>query len=148
MKNKIKSALITFILLLMAVILLVFVYFIFISGPVIEHDLKIEKNINSIEKNNNVENVYRDLFAYDVYIGENKNSFVFYDKDLIEFYKIKKSRIDLDKVSSVALTHNFSKDCEISIGFGYDYPVYKISENDRVLLLDFNDLSIVYGRDK
>lgn len=121
----------------------------FITGPSAKYDAKVEKQIQNIQKNyEKIENIQRHVFHYIIYIGEDEDNIVWFNEEGKPIVTKEKATLQKDKAAQEAQKLYGWKDVKVTLGYGYDQPVYVIEANNCEVLLDYDTLKVVYYLDK
>ena len=123
---------------LLVIILLAVIFIeiaLFITGPSAKYDAKIE-------------NIQRHVFHYIIYIGEDEDNIVWFNEEGKPIVTKEKATLQKDKAAQEAQKLYGWKDVKVTLGYGYDQPVYVIEANNCEVLLDYDTLKVVYYLDK
>lgn len=148
MKQKLDASQIAFSVLLVILLLLLVavLWALNISGPSRAYEQKINDQIKEIqEKHTAVGDVHRDVFRYITYIGEDDSLYYWFTEDAqIITTREKTTRNDEGAIAAYAkLGYQVSS---VSLGYGYEGPVYTAKSDGRLVLLDYDTLELVYER--
>lgn len=118
---------------------------IFISGPSYKYKSDIEQEMKLITTTyKDVTEVSRDVFYYTTYVGEDKNTIVWFNEKGKVITSQKKKTLKLEEVKRIVKDDYGIKKSDIRLGYGYDNPVYVIESKGGKLLLDYDTLKEVY----
>lgn len=113
----------------------------FISGPKYAYDDQIQELVETIETAHpDVDVVNRHVFQYVVYVGENAQSYLFFNETGKLISERDKSALRNSDVKKHLREQYDIQEYEQSLGYGYEKPVYVITTAQRVILLDFDTL--------
>lgn len=149
MKINGKSIAMTTLLTIILLLVILIEIALFITGPSAKYDAKVEKQIQNIEKNyEKIENIQRHVFHYIIYIGEDDENIVWFNEEGKPI--VTKEKSTLQKENALAETQKLYgwKDATVTLGYGYDQPVYVVEANNCEVLLDYDTLKVVYYLDK
>ena len=135
-------------ILILAMILIASVYWsLFVSGPSRVYEKREERIIAGImDENARVKGLTRHEFNYVTYQGYTEDTLYWFNEksDLITTRSI--DSLDYEKAKQVALDQ-YKIECDtITLGYGYNSPVYEIRGSGKMLLLDYDTLIRVYER--
>ena len=145
MKINGKSIAITAGLLVVAMLVLLIEVSMFISGPSRKYESDIAKQESAIRTTyRDIKDLNRHAFYYITYVGEDQENIVWFNEkgEAIQNRK-KDTRRDEEVVALVQKKYRAS-DVKLSLGYGYNNPVYVISCNAGDILLDYDTLEEVY----
>ena len=148
LKGKGKSIAITSgLVALLALVILVEIS-LFISGPARKYEADIEEQKAAIqEKYQNIEQLTRHVFQYVVYIGQDDQNVVWFNEEAEAIISKEKSTLQIEKaMQTVKNTYGFEG--EVSLGYGYDNPVYVVIYEDYEIMLDYDTLKVVHYMNK
>ena len=91
-----------------------------------------------------IENLHRDAFYYITYIGEDRENYVWFNEKGQAIISKEKSSLQMNQVKDIAAQDYNMEDAEITLGYGYDNPVYVITDGVTEIRLDYDDLHEVY----
>lgn len=149
MKFNVKSIAITLVLLLLLGVVIVFEIGIFISGPARKYESDIAKQEARIEKKNtSITRLERNVFYYTTYVGMDKHTIYWFNTKGIAIESKKKSTLRWEKVKQIAKKRYHASNCKVTLGYGYDNPVYVIQCSLGRILLDYDTLKEVYFLEK
>lgn len=137
------------VLLWIVLILVVLLWWsLFISGPSRVYEVKQEKAISTIEKENSgITGLTVHRFDYTTYQGYTDSTLYWFDEngDTITTRAIE--TLDYDKAKEVA-KETYGITCQtITLGYGYNNPVYEIRGKKRMILIDYDTFERVYQRE-
>ncbi|WP_278567832.1 hypothetical protein [Amedibacillus dolichus] len=145
MKINYKSILITVLLLIVLGVVLFVETGMFISGPQRKYEDDIRKIETTIMKNyRGIKNIQRHVFYYTVYVGENDKNIVWFNELGEDIVTRKLKTKDFEKVERSVEERYHAKHIEVSLGYGYDNPVYVVECDKGLILLDYDTLKEVY----
>lgn len=122
---------------------------VFISGPAIHYDEKIAAQQETIlQSHRQIKELDRHVFAYVIYSGADHEQYYWFNEKGEELTTRFLSQLDYDKALTVAKESYGMKDCGISIGYGYENPVYRIDNDSFELYLDIDSFKQVFFRKK
>lgn len=141
-----KSKWLTMLLLLILALVLYLMAAVFISGPyyaIEKEDEKIESVIRGKEKD--IVSIERQSFSYVTYVCETKSKYVVYDQTGKKIITRKKKELQLDKVEKL-IDENYKgyKKMTVNIGYAYDNIAYIVTLDEDKVLIDFDELKIVF----
>lgn len=149
MKFNGKSIALTSLLIIILFVVIFIEIALFITGPSAKYDAKVEKQIQNIQKNyDKIENIQRHVFHYIIYIGEDEDNIVWFNEEGKPIVTKEKSTLQMDQAKSEAEKLYGWKDVTVSLGYGYDHPVYVVKANNCEVLLDYDTFKVVYYLDK
>ena len=149
MKINGKSIAMTTLLTIILLLVILIEIALFITGPSAKYDAKVEKQIQNIEKNyENIENIQRHVFHYIIYIGEDDENIVWFNEEGKPIVTKEKSTLQKENALAEAQKLYGWKDAAVTLGYGYDQPVYVVEANNCEVLLDYDTLKVVYYLDK
>lgn len=121
----------------------------FISGPNLRYESKVNSQIQTIKSNyQNIEDLDRHVFSYIIYIGHDKDQYHWFNERGEILTSRKLEEIDLNKAKEQAEKTYQLTDYELKIGYGYDNPVYIIENKDFEIYLDIDTMKRVFYRIK
>lgn len=145
MKINWKSLGITLALLLVLSVVVMSEIGMFISGParkyegdVAEQEARIKKKYTQIKE------LDRHVFYYTTYVGEDDDTVVWFNEVGKVIVTRKKKTLRTDEVKQKAAQTYHAKNIKVSLGYGYDNPVYVIECDMGSILLDYDTLKEVY----
>lgn len=121
----------------------------FISGPAIHYDDKITAQREKIlQEHRELKDLDRHVFAYVIYSGADDKNYYWFNEngDLLTWRSL--SQIDYEKALSVAKQSYAMEDCSITLGYGYDKPIYRIENASFELYLDIDSNKQIFFRKK
>lgn len=122
---------------------------VFISGPAIHYDEKIAAQQETIlNSHREIKELDRHVFAYVIYSGADQENYYWFNENGEQLTTRSLAQLDYDKAIAVAEESYGMKDCKISIGYGYERPVYRIENASFELYLDIDSLEQVFFRMK
>lgn len=149
MKINGKSIAVTAILIIVLFFVIMIEIALFISGPSEKYEAKVQQQISAIQKDyKDIDNIKRHVFHYIVYIGEDEDTIVWFNEEAKPIVSKEKSSLQLEKARQEAKALYGFDDVEVSLGYGYNNPVYVIQSDDCELLLDYDTFKTVYYLDK
>lgn len=149
MKLNGKSIIITIVLAIVLLLVLLIEISLFISGPSAKYDAKVEQQIAAIQKDyQDIKDIQRHVFQYIVYIGQDDENIVWFNVEAKPIISKEKSTLKMDQARAEAARLYGWSDMVVSLGYGYNNPVYVIQANNCELLLDYDTLKAVYYFDK
>lgn len=149
MKINGKSIAMTTLLTIILLLVILIEIALFITGPSAKYDAKVEKQIQNIEKNyEKIENIQRHVFHYIIYIGEDDENIVWFNEEGKPIVTKEKSTLQKENALAEAQKLYGWKDATVTLGYGYDQPVYVVEANNCEVLLDYDTLKVVYYLDK
>lgn len=149
MKLNGKSIIITIVLAIVLLLVLLIEISLFISGPSAKYDAKVEQQIAAIQKDyQDIKDIQRHVFQYIVYIGQDDENIVWFNVEAKPIISKEKSTLKMDQARAEAARLYGWSDMVVSLGYGYNNPVYVIQANNCELLLDYDTLKEVYYFDK
>lgn len=149
MKLNGKSIIITIVLAIVLLLILLIEISLFISGPTAKYDAKVEQQIAAIQKDyQDIKDIQRHVFQYIVYIGQDDENIVWFNVEAKPIISKEKSTLKMDQARAEAARLYGWSDMVVSLGYGYNNPVYVIQANNCELLLDYDTLKVVYYFDK
>lgn len=149
MKQKLNASQIAFsILLVILLVLVVFILWVLnVSGPARAYEAKIADQIEEIQTSHTaVGDIKRDVFRYVTYIGEDDTLYYWFSEEAQIITTREKTKRD-DEGALQAYTDLGYSPTSISLGYGYDGPVYRAECDGTLILLDFDTLEVVFERD-
>ena len=145
MKLNGKSIALSIGLCIVLLIVLIAEFSIFSSGPSRKHEEEVQNQITVIqEKYHDIKNLYRDAFYYITYIGEDSENYVWFNEKGQAIISKEKSSLKMNEVKQIAQKDYNIENAEITLGYGYDNPVYIITDGKTEIRLDYDDLHEVY----
>lgn len=145
MKINVKSLIITLCLcMILGAVILVEVS-LFISGPVRKYEDKISNQIAVIEdEHNDIQEIQRHVFQFITYVGHDTKNYTWFNEESAIIVQRKvatyKPNDALDKVKK----DYGIEDATITLGYGYDNPVYVATSTTGIILMDYDTLEEVY----
>ncbi len=136
-------------LLLILFCVIVIEMVLFVSGPAFRYDDKIASQKAVIMKNyENIKELNRHVFAYIIYEGQDdKNYYWFNENGELLTWRVL-SDLDMKKAQQEAYRLHKLEDTEVSVGYGYEKPVYVVENDTYELYLDIDTFETVYFRRK
>ena len=145
MKVNFKSIGITLGLVVIACIVFYLNIAIFISGPVHKYNDKIDHQIAHIKKAyTDISDITRHVFHYVVYIGEDKENYVWFNEKGKSIDVRTKDTYDIRKVKQIIKEDYHGRDLKITLGYGYKNPVYVVNFDQGEVLLDYDTFEEIY----
>lgn len=133
-----------FLLLVLLIVLLVEVS-LFISGPNRKYEKKIADQIAVIEaKNSDLEGIERHVFQYITYSGKGKGSYFWYNEEGNVIVERKLNTYKANEVEAKVKKNYQVNDIKITLGYGYDNPVYVVKTDVGEILFDYDTLEEVF----
>ena len=118
---------------------------IFSSGPSRKFEEEVRNQMTAIQETyREIENLHRDAFYYITYIGEDSENYVWFNEKGQAIISKEKSSLQMNQVKDIAAQDYNMEDAEITLGYGYDNPVYVITDGVTEIRLDYDDLHEVY----
>lgn len=118
---------------------------VFISGPSRRYEAKIEAEEALILKQTpDVQDLQRHVFQYMVYAGEAGDTYVWFNAEGKQITSRPKDSARFTEVAQLAEAAYGLTDAQVSLGYGYEAPVYVITHKEREILLDYDTLEEVY----
>lgn len=145
MKNNGKSIALSVGLCVVLLIVLLAEFSIFSSGPSRKVEEEVRNQMTAIQETyREIENLHRDAFYYITYIGEDSENYVWFNEKGQAIISKEKSSLQMNQVKDIAAQDYNMEDAEITLGYGYDNPVYVITDGVTEIRLDYDDLHEVY----
>lgn len=145
MKFNGKSLAVTISLCILLLIVLLIEVSIFISGPSQKYASDIKKQEQTIlTKYKDIKILRRDAFYYITYVGEDTDSYVWFNKVGTAIQKRAKSTLKTQEVKAKIEKDYQGKDIKIALGYGYQNPVYVVNFDKGMVLLDYDTLDEIY----
>lgn len=136
-------------LLLILFCIIVIEIVLFVSGPAICYDEKIAAQKDVIMKEyEDIEELDRYVFAYIIYGGQDKENYYWFNEngELLTWRAL--SKLNTKKAQQEARRLHGMENSEVSIGYGYENPVYVVENDAYELYLDIDTYETVYLRKK
>lgn len=125
-------------------IILLIAHSLFISGPKYHYEHKIKEEEKVIKANYGKDlKLSRHVFQYITYIADGDDEFLWFNQKGSLITKRAKNTLQYDQVKQILKQYGINEEM-IALGYGYDNPVYVISNHDVELLLDYDTLKEVY----
>ncbi len=121
----------------------------FVSGPAIRYDDKIAAQKDVILKNyEDIEELDRHVFAYIIYGGHDKKNYYWFNEngELLAWREM--TKLDSKKAQQEARRLHNMENTKVTIGYGYEKPVYIVENDTYELYLDIDTYETVYFRRK
>lgn len=145
MKINGKSIALSVGLCIVLLIVLLAEFSIFSSGPSRKYEEEVRNQMTAIQETyREIENLHRDAFYYITYIGEDSENYVWFNEEGQAIISKEKSSLQMNQVKEIAAQDYNMEDAEITLGYGYDNPVYVITKGETEIRLDYDDLHEVY----
>ncbi|MEJ8735885.1 hypothetical protein WKT02_00340 [Erysipelotrichaceae bacterium HCN-30851] len=145
MKINGKSIALSVGLCVVLLIVLLAEFSIFSSGPSRKYEEEVRNQMTAIQETyREIENLHRDAFYYITYIGEDSENYVWFNEKGQAIISKEKSSLQMNQVKDIAAQDYNMEDAEITLGYGYDNPVYVITDGVTEIRLDYDDLHEVY----
>lgn len=145
MKINGKSLAISAVLIIILIIVLLVESSIFISGPSRKYEEEVSEEMAAIRDTyKEIKNLRRDAFYYITYVGEDADSYVWFNNKGKAIVSRKKDTNQTDKVKQEVEKRYGAKDIQVALGYGYDNPVYVVQCSKGQILLDYDSLKEVY----
>ncbi|MEF2782953.1 MAG: hypothetical protein U0N20_07660 [Clostridium sp.] len=145
MKINGKSIALSVGLCVVLLIVLLAEFSIFSSGPSRKFEEEVRNQMTAIQETyREIENLHRDAFYYITYIGEDSENYVWFNEKGQAIISKEKSSLQMNQVKDIAAQDYNMEDAEITLGYGYDNPVYVITDGVTEIRLDYDDLHEVY----
>lgn len=145
MKINGKSIALSVGLCIVLLIVLLAEFSIFSSGPSRKYEEEVRNQMTAIQETyREIENLHRDAFYYITYIGEDSENYVWFNEEGQAIISKEKSSLQMNQVKEIAAQDYNMEDAEITLGYGYDNPVYVITKGETEVRLDYDDLHEVY----
>lgn len=145
MKLNGKSIALSIGLCVVLLIVLLCEFSIFFSGPSRKYEEEIHDQMISIQETyREIENLQRDAFYYITYIGEDSENYVWFNEEGQAIISKDKSSLQMNQVKKIVEQDYNIEDAQITLGYGYDNPVYVITSKYSEIRLDYDDLHEVY----
>lgn len=145
MKKHLKSIPVTILLLLAAGAVVMIEIAVYISGPSRKYEdtvLKQEERIRSTYSA--VKDLQRHVFQYTVYVGEDDDMYIWFNEEGSVITTKEKSSARFSEVKELARSVYGFQNAGVSLGYGYDNPVYVLDSGEREVLLDYDSMEEVY----
>ena len=88
------------------------------------------------------------MFHYIVYIGEDDDTIVWFNEEAEPIVSKEKSTLQMERAKQEARDLYGWESMEVSLGYGYNNPVYVVEADNCELLLDYDTFKTVYYLDK
>ena len=145
MKINGKSIALSVGLCVVLLIVLLAEFSIFSSGPSRKFEEEVRNQMTAIQETcREIENLHRDAFYYITYIGEDSENYVWFNEKGQAIISKEKSSLQMNQVKDIAAQDYNMEDAEITLGYGYDNPVYVITDGVTEIRLDYDELHEVY----
>ena len=147
-KSKYHGKKMTIALSLILVLIIVLMWTLFISGPARVHEAKQASRIAKIqEQNENIKGITEHVFDYVTYQGYDSENLYWYNakSELITSRDI--STLNYAKAKRIAKKQYKIKCDSITLGYGYNNPVYEIRGSNKLILLDYDSFFCVFERE-
>lgn len=145
MKFNGKSLAVTISLLVVALIVALVEISIFISGPSRKYEADIKKQEQVIQtKYKDIKNLERNAFYYITYVGEDNDNYVWFNEKGVAIQNREKTTLKTEEVKTKIANDYQGKDITITLGYGYNNPVYVAKSDKGMVLLDYDTLEEVY----
>ncbi len=138
---------------LVLVFLLLLVIFaqivIYVSGPAIHYEEKIAAQEEVILKEyEGIKRLNRHVFAYIVYSGQDQNTYYWFNEQgaLLTWRSLKD--LDMETARKAAVEAYGMKEETLTLGYGYENPVYIIEDAQTEVYLDIDTMKQVFVRKK
>lgn len=143
-EKKKDNKIITIILVMILFIIVFIAQSLFISGPKYFYENKIKEEMTLIKSKYNQDlKLSRHVFQYITYIGENNDEYLWFNQEGSLLTKRAKNTIQYEQVKQILKQYGINEEM-ITLGYGYDNPVYVVSNDQVELLLDYDTLKEVY----
>lgn len=134
-------------------VVLLFVIFIqiviFVSGPAMHYEEKIATQIHAIlQEHENIKELDRHVFAYVVYSGQDQDNYYWFNEQgaLLIWRPLKD--LDMESARAKAVEAYDMHDETVTLGYGYENPVYRIEDAETEVYLDIDTLEQIFVRKK
>lgn len=145
MKINWKSISITGVLLIVLCLVVLIEISLFISGPARKYEHDVEKQMQTIQtKYQDIQQLQRHVFYYTTYVGQDDKTVVWFNELGKVIVSRKKSTLDLAAAKQKAEEVYGIVNASVTLGYGYDNPVYVIVGKEGSVLLDYDTLKEVY----
>lgn len=147
-KNRQKHGIKMTVTLWIVLILVVFmIWSLFISGPNRVREVVQQNRIAKIEKaHKDVQGISEHVFDYVTYQGYDQTTLYWFNAKSKVITTRDMDTLDYAKAKKIAKKkYNISCDT-ITLGYGYNNPVYEIRGSNKVLLLDYDSFKRVFER--
>lgn len=144
-----KSLAITITLVVVLVVVVMIEISLFVAGPSRKYEAKVSKQEDAIlEKYQNIEHLSRHVFQYTVYIGEDDGKIVWFNEKAEAIVSKEKKSLDNEAALKVVSDTYGLETAEVTLGYGYDNPVYVVTSGDVEVMLDYDTKKVVHYMDK
>lgn len=145
MKINVKSLIITLCLFMILGAVILVEISLFISGPVRKYEDKIERQVAVIEEENkNIQDIQRHVFQYITYAGHDNKNYTWFNEEGAIIVQRKLATYQPNEALAKVKKDYGVEDAEITLGYGYDNPVYVATSDAGIILMDFDTLEEVY----
>lgn len=149
MKFNGKSVAITTGLCLILGLVLLIEIALFISGPTRKYEAGVQRQIDAIQsKYQEVSDIERHVFQYIVYVGVDEEHVVWFNENAEAIVSKELSSLQKEAALREAQKNYGVENASVSLGYGYNNPVYVIQAEQCEILLDYDTLKEVYYIDK
>lgn len=146
-RNLQYNAAFTALLVFIMVLIITVFWSLFVSGPSRVYEKKQERIVAGImDENARIKGLTRHEFAYVTYQGYTEDTLYWFNEksDLITTRSIES--LNYEGAKQAALDR-YKIECDtITLGYGYNSPVYEIRGSGKLLLLDYDTFTRVYER--
>ena len=147
-KNKRKHGIkMTVILCVILILVVLMIWSLFISGPNRVKEMVVQNRIAKIEKaHKNIKGISEHDFDYVTYQGYDDTTLYWFNAKSKVITTRDIDTLDYAKAKKIAKKKYNIKCDTITLGYGYNNPVYEIRGSHKVLLLDYDSFIRVYER--
>lgn len=148
MNINIKSLTLSVALCLLFVVVILSEIGIFISGPKNYYEDKVTSQINTIKESyQDITDINRHVFSYIIYSGQMGNEVLWFNENGLLLTKRDVNVIDKEKALLQAKEMGIESE-QVSLGYGYDNPVYVVENEQVEVYLDVDTMKQVFYRKK
>ncbi len=146
-KNKKYGKGVTVLLILNLFVIFALAWAVFISGPARLHEAKQKEVEQAIESQvSGISDLSETIFEYETWQGHDASTLYWFDQTGALITTRELSTLDYNRAREKFVSL-YGVDCDtVELGFGYSSPVYRLSRDDVLLLLDYDTLEKVYER--
>lgn len=149
MKQKIngRSILFTAFLTVMLLLVIASMWALFVSGPARAYEVKLAQEEEAIiSQHDAVGNLQRHVFRYVTYSSEDRQNYYWFNTEGQVITMRAKGTRDDDAARAAAQALGMDAE-SVTLGYGYEGPVYVLQSGDTTLLLDYDTLELVDERE-
>lgn len=149
MKFNGRNLLVTSGLIVVLLLVIIVEISLFISGPKQKYEADIEQVNKQIQTEYKaVHTTGRHVFAYIMYMGEDSNTAYWFNEEGKLMTSREKNTLQMETALAKAQLLYTMADATVSLGYGYDGPIYIVANEQEEVYFDIDTMEKVYYREK